>query len=326
MTSLRLQFIHEPPANSRLSPWQPEWFQQQADAHLAVLDPDQFEVARGSLWWTHAPPHPGHRPGILGHFAAASLEAARKLLDGACERLREAGCTLAIGPMDGNTWRKYRLVTEPGTEPPFFLEPANPPEWPGYFVSAGFAVLATYTSSLNSDLSKRDPRADRAAERLRKAGVAIRPLDPADFADELRKIHAVSAVSFTHNFLYTELAESTFLAQYLPIQSKVRPELVLLAEHEGRPVGYLFAIPDFAQAQRGETIDTVIGKTLAVLPGKSYGGLGVVLTDELQRTAHRLGYRRVIHALQHEQNNVRNMSEFYGPVMRRYALFARALE
>ena len=37
----------------------------------------------------------------------------------------------AVGPLDGSTWRRYRLVTERGVEPPFFMEPDNPDDWPG---------------------------------------------------------------------------------------------------------------------------------------------------------------------------------------------------
>ena len=57
-------------------------------------------------------------------------------------RLAAERCTIAIGPVDGNTWQRYRLITEPGTEPPFFLEPDNPDAWPGQFTAAGFTPLA----------------------------------------------------------------------------------------------------------------------------------------------------------------------------------------
>ncbi len=79
--------------------------------------------------------------------------------------------------------------------------------------------------------------------------------------------------------------------------------------------------------QRGESIRTVIGKTLAVKPGRRFGGLGVVLTDSLHQRAHALGYSRVIHALQHDENDqVRNMSRELGTLMRRYTLFSQRLQ
>ena len=274
---------------------------QKANEHLSTNQGD----ARCSLWWDVVPKLEGERLGVVGHFQADSPEAASFVLEQAAGRLRENGCTLAVGPMDGNTWRRYRVLTERGNEPVFFMEPDNPDFW-----------------SLVTDLSRCDPRVDRTLERLLREGVRIRNLELDRFEEDLRRIYQVSVISFTGNYLYTELPEGAFLGQYLPYKDKIVPELVLLAEHEGRPVGYLFAIPDYAAALRDQPIRTVIGKTLAVLPGRHYGGLGAVLAGALHKRSRILGYSRLIHALQHEANRSRNLSKFFGEVMRRYALYS----
>jgi len=227
--------------------------------------------------------------------------------------------------MDGNTWRKYRFVTDPGTEPPFFLEAWNSAAYPEWWRRCGFTELATYSSAAVSDLSVRDERVGRTKTRLLGGGVALRPLNPADFAAELARIYEVSVVSFQQNYLYTPLPLAAFTAQYEQIRARVRPDLVILAEHEGRPVGYVFAIPDLAQAARGEQVTTVVLKTLAVLPGRAYMGLGAVLTDELHQAARRAGYARAIHAYMHESNKSRNLSAHYGSSIRRYTLFQKRL-
>jgi predicted N-acetyltransferase YhbS len=297
---------------------------QRADAHVVVVR-EGIVMARCSLWWTNVPPLPGETPGVIGHFAAVDEAAALELLNGACEQLRSNGCTRVIGPMDGNTWRRYRLLTERGNEPTFFLEPDNPDAWPQWFAAAGFTTLATYFSALNDDLSVSDPRLPRTWARLEAAGVRLRPLNPDDFVAELQRIYAVSAVSFRENYLYTPISEAEFVAQYEAIRPHVRPELVLLAEREGEPVGFVFGIPDLAQAQRGQPVDTVVLKTVAVLPGRAQAGLGNVLVARCQEAARALGFRRVIHALMHETNNSLNLSGHYAKPFRRYALFARDL-
>jgi predicted N-acetyltransferase YhbS len=227
--------------------------------------------------------------------------------------------------MDGNTWRRYRFITERGSEPLFFLEPDNPDEWPGHFVENRFVPLAQYFSGLNPDLSREDPRVKRVAERFAGMGVQIRPLDMRRFEAELRKIHAVSEISFKGNFLYTPLSEDDFVAQYRQIEKHVRPELVLVAEQEGRAIGFIFTIPDLLQARRGQAIDTVIVKTVAVLPDRAHAGLGTYLVGHSQVVAHDLGYKRAIHALMHETNLSRNISGHHATTMRRYTLFAKAL-
>jgi hypothetical protein len=217
-------------------------------------------------------------------------------------------------------------VVERGEEPPFFLEPDNPDQWPGHFAQAGFSEFASYSSSLNVNLDYADPRMGAVAERLQRQGITIRHLDPARFDQELDAIYDLSLVGFHNNFLYTPISRAEFKGSYQKVRPYVRPELTLLAEHEGRPAGFLFALPDMLQKQRGEEIDTVVMKSIAVLPGKSYGGLGNLLMVRTIANIRSLGYRRAIHALVYDGNNsARNMSAAYATPMRRYALFAREL-
>src|SRR6185437_16195455 len=127
-----------------------------ADEHWLLVDATGA-VARCSLWWSAAPAYQQHRVGLIGHYAADDT-LAEALLRHACERLRQAGCTIAIGPMDGSTYNRYRLVTEPGTEPPFFLEPTTPASWPAHFTENGFAPIAEYYSAAQDHLEATDPR------------------------------------------------------------------------------------------------------------------------------------------------------------------------
>jgi GNAT superfamily N-acetyltransferase len=295
------------------------------DAHRVLVGAEGRPLARCSLWWKNTPPLVGHRLGLIGHYAACSARAAAELLERACTELSRHGCTRAVGPMDGSTWRRYRFVTDSGSAPVFFLEPANPAEWPRHFVEAGFAPLAHYYSSVTDRLDYVDPKATRARERLAALGVRLRPLDISRWEDELKEIYRVTTASFQNGFLYQPLSEAQFRAQYQGIKPCLRQELVILATHEKRIVGYALALPDVNQAHRGEAIDTVILKTLSIVPDRSYAGLGSWLFGETHRVARALGFRRVVHALMHEANASLNISARYGKAFRRYTLFARPL-
>jgi GNAT superfamily N-acetyltransferase len=294
------------------------------DAHLEARDGDGVVAARCSLWWREAPALPGERVGVIGHFSPGEGDRAHThtMLEEAAARLAKEGCTLAVGPMDGNTWRRYRLVTERGEERPFLMEPDHPADWPRQWDEAGFTPLATYFSALGTDLAKEDAQVSRAGERLRAAGITVRALRAEDYEEELRRIYEVSARAFTDNYLYTPLPEAEFVAQYAAVRERVRADLVLLAEMSGEPVGYVFAIPDWL---RGPATDTVIVKTLAALPGRQTAGLGAWLLQLVQQRAHGLGFRRVIHALMHESNNSLNLSRRYAEPFRRYTLYSRRL-
>src|SRR4051812_35864206 len=111
--------VHECPPPAALESDDP-------DSHL-LLDDGR---ASCSLWWRRSLEHEGRRAGAIGHFSAVDVEGGPVLLAAACARLAALGCEVAVGPMDGNTWRNSRLVLERGEEPPFFLEPYTPAHWP----------------------------------------------------------------------------------------------------------------------------------------------------------------------------------------------------
>jgi GNAT superfamily N-acetyltransferase len=295
------------------------------DAQWLLIDNQARVAARCSLWWTGTPPIQAERPGLIGHYAARDADAAARLLRIACDELGTRGCTLAVGPIDGNTWQNYRLITGRGAEPTFFLEPDNPDDWSVHFVTSGFTPLAQYYSSLNEDLNQQDPAVDEIAGRLEAQRITIRPLALGDLDKELRRIHELSLVSFRPNLLFTALGFEEFRDQYRALRSCVRPELILVAEQHEQTVGYVFAVPDLLQARRGQAVDTFISKTLATHPELKGAGLGRLLAARCHQAARMLGFRRAIHALMEDKSRARNISDHIARPMRRYALFARPL-
>jgi GNAT superfamily N-acetyltransferase len=296
---------------------------QQANVHAIAARDGQIR-ARASLWWTSVPALAGQRVGVIGHYASVDDAAAAELLARCADELRARGCTLAAGPMDGNTWRRYRFLTERGEESVFLMEPDNPESYVAQWTRAGFTPLATYFSALADDLTRDDPQVTRAWQRLQERGVSIRAINSAYFEEELRRIYALSTRSFVSNFLYTPTSEAEFIGQYSAIRERIVPELVLMAELNGELLGYLFAVPNWVEAARGR-VSTVIVKTVAVLPKRRCAGLGTVLVQEAHRVARERGFSRAIHALMHESNNSLNLSARYAKPFRRYALYSKPL-
>jgi GNAT superfamily N-acetyltransferase len=280
-------------------------------------------VARCDCWWRARAAHDGAqaRTGIIGHYAAVDRQAGEAVLSRACEVLEAAGCAIAAGPMDGTTWRRYRFIIERGNEPTFFLEPDHPSDWPEHWSSAGFSPLATYTSAVTHQLDVDHVYTSGALARLSSAGIAIREFDSAQPDAELRRIYRLATMSFSRNLLYSPISEDEFLEDARALLPILRPELVLLAERDGVPMGFLFAVPDILGPG-----DTVIIKTTAVDPRASGQGVAGALVALVHRRARQLGYRRAIHALMHETNVSRRISDRYARTFRRYALLSKRLE
>lgn len=287
--------------------------------------PDQqISTPHGSaaLWWRQVPQLGDERLGLIGAWSPGDNGV--ELLATCCQRLQQAGCTLAVGPMDGSTWQSYRLLTWRGSHPPFALEPNTPDDWPEQWLAAGFMVDATYHSALIEPILLDDPRLLAVEQRLTDSGLRLRELDPQCYGEELRRIHGVALRAFADNYLYTPLREEEFVAQYTAAQHLLRPGLCWLAERDGQCVGFVFAIPDFEQQRRGQPVDTLVVKTLAVLPGRSLAGLGKLLTVRCHAGGARLGLTRAIHALMHDGNASRNTGG-QSTIIRRYTLYRKRL-
>ncbi|MEO5915533.1 MAG: GNAT family N-acetyltransferase [Luteolibacter sp.] len=281
-------------------------------------------VASAALWWRDTSLLDGSRIGTIGDFVADEAESAKWLLDSACNLLREQGCKIAVGPMNGNTWRRHRFVVESNGRGPFLLEPRNPAEYPGWWEMAGFSVLSRYSSSV-MPLDGTDAISPAVKDRLERSGVIVRKLDPAEFEEEWKRIYTVSLKSFANNFLYTPLEEDGFLDAYRKVRDRIDPDFVRIAERDGEPCGFVFGIPDLEAVARGEK-PALIVKTLAVDPAARCAGLGSLLVDELHRSGRDKGYTEAIHALQHETNtSLKITGRHHGEAFRRYALFSKPL-
>jgi GNAT superfamily N-acetyltransferase len=268
------------------------------------------------------PPNP---IGLIGHYAALDERAGLEALRRGCDRLAAAGCTTALGPMDGSTWQRYRFVTHRGSEPAFFLEPENADEWPSHFVGAGFSPTATYRSAVTHDLARAAAGVPDLEMRLRDRGITPRPLNGERLDRELASLYTISLEAFRENVAYSPITEEQFRLLYRSVLPFVRPELVTIAEFDRQAIGFLFAIPDALEASRSGSIRTVILKTMAVLPAWRGLGLGRLLFARTHAIALELGYTRAIHALMHDDNQSRTMSAQSARPFRRYALFARSL-
>jgi GNAT superfamily N-acetyltransferase len=281
--------------------------------------------ARCALWWKRTPRLNGRKVGYIGRYERSDPRAAQEVLQAARARLAVAGCDTAVGPVDGSTWHRYRFVTERGLQPPFFLEPSNPDDYPRDFTACGFRTLARYVSAEETRLDDSDERVVRAADRLANAGVRVRPIDLGKYAAELDRIYDVACESFADALLFSPISRQEFHALHEPLQAYLDPDFIRVAEHNGRAVGFAFGIPDVTALQRGEPVDTIVGKTQAVLPALRYAGLGAVMLDSVRQSARARGMRRIIHALIRDDNSALKGSSRVAETMRSYTLFENPL-
>jgi len=275
---------------------------------------DLIEIPGASLrLFRDAPSLEGLRTAALGEFSCETAEAGARVIREAMAMLKAEGFGSVLGPMDGNTWGKHRLVVESDGRASFLMEPSNPEYHVEAFERSGISVVSRYVSAVRSvDVP---PSATTVP-----GGLRLRNFDPSRAEQELTRIHAVSLEAFADNRLYQPIALEHFLASYRPVLPAIDPELVLLLEDEaGELRGFLFAVPNLVE---GPHTRTVILKTYA---SRVKGG-GSMMANAFHARAKVRGFAEVIHALMHETNLSATHSDRTGAkVFRRYALWGGRL-
>jgi hypothetical protein len=260
-----------------------------------------------------APSLDGARTAALGAFACDNAGRGAELIKAALAKLKAEGFAAVLGPMDGNTWAKHRLVIESDGRPPFLMEPQNPAHYVEAFEQSGLKIVSRWVSAVRpSDVP---PSASAPP-----AGIRLRNLDPARAEQELTKIHALSLEAFASNHYYVPISREDFLASYRPVLTAIDPELVLLAEDEnGDLKAFLFALPNLSEGPKPKS---VVLKTYA----SQVKGGGSMLANAFHERAKKRGFAEVIHALMHETNlSVQHSGNAGGKVFRRYALWGGKL-
>lgn len=266
--------------------------------------------------------------GIIGHFEAANAESAKLLLDEACQKLKEEGCARVIGPMDENTWHRYRFVTYSDGSAPFLLEPSNPPEYPEWFTENGFVPLAGYYSKRGKMTDNFD-RSDALKASLTEEGFLFRPLAMEHLEEELGLLYEVAGPAFRDNLFYETISREAFVAQYLQYRSFLIPELIQLAFYGNSPVGFMFIVPDYnetAGLAGGPLPKTAIAKTIAVLQEYRNKRIGSVVLNEAYKAARDMGMTEVITALVYDENVSGKLIQDDYTCFRRYTLFKKDLD
>jgi hypothetical protein len=260
-----------------------------------------------------APTFGGAKTAALGSFTCETADAGADLLREAMAKLKSEGFDAVVGPMDGSTWGKHRLVVESDGRPPFLMEPQNPDHHVDAFERSGLAIVSRYVSAVR-------PADVPPSRSTPPAGLTLRSFDPSRAEAELRQIHRLSLAAFSTNHFYQPIALEAFLASYRPVLGAIDPELVLLVEDEaGALKAFLFAVPNLIEGRRPKT---VILKTYA----SSIKGGGSMLANAFHERARARGFVDVIHALMHESNlSAAHSENTGGKIFRRYALWGGLL-
>jgi GNAT superfamily N-acetyltransferase len=191
----------------------------------------------------------GDRVGFFGFFESADDQAvADALLSAAAEWCRARGHDVLRGPASFSVNDECGLLVDGFETPPTLMMPHNPRYYVTLLERAGFAKakdLWVYEGGSEERYIPVPERLARGTELIRqRMGITIRPLDMKNFEEEVERIKELYNAAWEKNWGFVPMTdhEIDHLAeQFKPV---VIPELVPIAEKDGKVIGFGITLPD----------------------------------------------------------------------------------
>ena len=329
-------------------------FFQHAEVQLFLACRGNREVGTIAAFINHA--HNAchnERVGFFGSFEVLPDSAAAAALLATAEGwVRNRGMHALRGPINFASDNECGLLLDAYDQPPVIMTAYNPPYYRDYVELAGFSkAIDWYAYSLDretlggGDPRELRPRVLRMLDTARKrSGVQFRNVQLRAFAAELQRVRHVYNQAWEQNwgFVPMSAAEIDYLAAGL--KPFIDPDLIIIAEAAGQPVGVSITLPDLNQPlrhmqgrlfptgwwyllRRRHWMDTVRFFAMGVVPEYRRRGVEAVFYYETFRNAVKKGYRRAELSLIVETNTQirRSVAAFGAQIYKTYRVYEKRL-
>ena len=187
--------------------------------------------------------------GFFGFFECdEDTAASRALFQAAGDWLHAQGMTCIRGPANPTLNYECGLLIEGFDTPPFFMISHNRPWYAQLVEDAGFGKIEDMFAfwGETSMLGGLDPKLVTMVEGVKERfGVTIRPLDRRRFADEVRTFLHIYNESLGGTWGFVPLTSGEIDHMAASLKYLIEPELTLVAEVDGKPVGAVFCLLDY---------------------------------------------------------------------------------
>lgn len=216
---------------------------------LAVRDDEVVGRIATCVSYRHNDYHE-EETGFFGFFDTPDdEEISRRLLKVAMIELKKAGMDRMRGPMNFSTNHECGFLVEGFDSPPVVMMTYNHPHQPRLAEKFGLKKvmdLLAYKLSTSTEPSERIRRV--VESRLARTRVKIRPINMGSFAREVRLIRDVYSQAWAKNWGFVPMDDAEFDHMAKNLKQILDPDIVCIAEHEGRAIGFSLALPDINQA------------------------------------------------------------------------------
>lgn len=196
-------------------------------------------------------------------------EVSKKLLNEAQQWLVSKGATKMIGPVNPSTNETAGLLIDGFDSPPVAMMTYNKPYYLDLLTAAGFKKsvdLLAYDLPTNVVNKRSLALKDTLRKRLKERNITIRNINLKDFKNEVDKILKVYNDAWLENTGFIPMTDDEFKYLAKDLKMILDKDFALVAEHDGKTIGFALAIPDINQTlikiKKGRLFPTGIFKLL----------------------------------------------------------------
>ena len=195
--------------------------------------------------------------GFFGFFEVLDdPEAAAALLEMAENWVRERGHDAIRGPAQFSTNEECGLLVDGFNDPPRILMTYNPLRYVDYIEQHGYTKamdLHAYTLDTNifDGGSKFPQKLIRVVEKIKEKGdIRIRKVDMKHFDLEVERVRKIYNQSWARNWGFIPMTDAEFVQMGEELHQVLDPDMTLVAEIDGEPIGVSITLPDLNQPLR----------------------------------------------------------------------------
>ena len=202
----------------------------------------------GRISATRSPEHDhfhGDRVGFFGHFEARDEAAAHKLLEHACQWLRDRKAETLRGPVDLSTNHRCGILVGGDEEPPFPFMPYNPLQYRDYFESYGLKPLKRLLSIRLHGATLQLERLETFVARLgERRKIYLKPVRSSEFRNDWDGIAKLYNRIWAQNWGFAPMSGDDFHQEMAGFGLIAAPEFFQVCYAGDEAIGLALALPD----------------------------------------------------------------------------------
>lgn len=186
------------------------------------------------------------KTGFFGFFDSVNDKAVSgALFDAAVTYLRGEGMERVRGPMNFSTNEECGFLIQGFNESPSIMMPYNPSYYADLAEDYGFKKIKDLYAFLYKVAERLPEKVLRVAAIVEKRGISVRPINMKNFKADMMIFKDVYHSAWEKNWGFVPMTDEELDYASSRLKQIIIPEMTLIAEEDGRPVGFMGLVPDF---------------------------------------------------------------------------------